>query len=117
VYNDIRSLEPEDRSFFGFSPCFADHHLAGKAIHMGNRIQMRAVQRASEIAEGIRPLAIYLGVAPALVAAWIEGTTEVPPAPFLKMVEIIVDHGASHVRGVIPLSLVEVFKHREAANW
>jgi hypothetical protein len=77
---------------------------------------MRAVERATEIAEGIQPLAVYLGVPPAYVAAWIHGTSDVPPAAFLKMVEIIVDHGASRMRGVIPPALVEVFKHREAAN-
>ena len=81
-----------------------------------NRVHMLAVQRATDIAEGIEPLAIYLGVAPGLVAAWIKGTCEVPPAAFLKIVEIIVDHGVPRVRGGIPPSLVETFKHRQAAN-
>jgi hypothetical protein len=83
---------------------------------MSNRVHMLAVQRATEIAEGIAPLAVYLGVAPGLVAAWIKGTSEVPPAAFLKVVEIIVDHGAPRMRGGIPPSLVETFKHRDAAN-
>lgn len=83
---------------------------------MSNRVHMLAVQRATEIAEGIAALAAYLGVAPGLVAAWIKGTSEVPPAAFLKVVEIIVDHGAPRVRGGIPPSLVETFKHRDAAN-
>ena len=84
---------------------------------VGNRIHMRAVQRATEIAEGVTPLAIYLGVPPTTVAAWIQGTSELPPAAFLKVVEIIVDHAAPRMRGVIPPSLVETFKHRKAANW
>ena len=83
---------------------------------IGNRIQMRAVQRASEIAQGIKPLALYLGVPPSVVAAWIQGASEVPAAAFLKVVDIIVDHGASQVGGVIPPSLVEAFRHRNAAN-
>jgi hypothetical protein len=84
---------------------------------MGNRIHMRAVQRATEIAEGVTPLAMYLEVPPVMIAAWIQGTSEVPPAVFLKVVEIIVDHAAPRMRGVIPPSLVETFRHREAANW
>ena len=83
---------------------------------MGNRIQMRAAQRASEIAEGIEALAVYLGVPPVAVAAWIQGTSEVPPGVFLRVVDIIVDHGAPRMRGVIPPSLVETFRHRPAAN-
>jgi DNA-binding transcriptional regulator YdaS (Cro superfamily) len=85
-------------------------------ICVGNRIQMRTVQRATEIAEGVIPLAIYLGVPPATIAAWIQGASEVPPALFLKIVEIVVDHAAPRMRGVIPPSLVETFKHRKAAN-
>jgi len=84
-------------------------------IRVGNRIHMRAVQRAAEIADGVIPIAIYLGVAPAVVAAWIKGTTDVPPGAFLKVVELIVEHGP-RMRGVIPPSLVESFKHRPAAN-
>jgi hypothetical protein len=84
---------------------------------MGNRIHMRAVQRATEIAEGVTPLAMYLEVPPVMIAAWIQGTSEVPQAVFLKVVEIIVDHAAPRMRGVIPPSLVETFRHREAANW
>jgi DNA-binding transcriptional regulator YdaS (Cro superfamily) len=82
----------------------------------GNPIQMRAVERAIEIAEGIEALAAWLGVPPVAVAAWIHGTSEVPPAPFLKVVELIVEYGARGVRGSIPSSLVETFKHRPAAN-
>ena len=76
---------------------------------------MRAVQRAAEIAEGMIPIALYLGVPPAVVAAWIRGTSDVPPGAFLKVVEIIVEHGP-RMRGVIPPSLVETFRHRQAAN-
>jgi len=39
----------------------------------------------------------------------------VPPGAFLKVVAIIVDHGP-RMRGVIPPSLVETFKHSQAAN-
>ena len=85
-------------------------------ICLGNRIQMRTVERAAEIAEGIHPLAVYLGVPTAWVASWIQGTSEVPQVAFLKVVEIIVDHGASRQRGLIPPSLVETFKHKKAAN-
>jgi hypothetical protein len=81
---------------------------------VGNPIHMRAVQRATEIAEGVTSLAKYLEVPPVLIAAWIQGARDVPAAALLKMVEIILDHTA---RGVIPPSLVETFKHREAANW
>jgi hypothetical protein len=84
---------------------------------MSNPIHMRAVQRATEIAEGVTPLAMYLQVQPALVAAWIRGTSEVPPTAFQRAVEIILDHAAPRMRGVIPPSLVETFRHREAANW
>lgn len=82
----------------------------------GNPIQMRAVERAIEIAEGIEALAGWLGVPPVAVAAWIQGTSEVPPAPFLKVVELIVEYGARGTRGPIPSALVETFKHRPAAN-
>jgi hypothetical protein len=85
-------------------------------MYVGNRIQMRAVQRATEIAEGIEPLATYLGVPPACVAAWIQGKSEVRPVAFLKIVEMIVDHGAPFMRGVIPPSLVQTFRYRQAAN-
>jgi DNA-binding transcriptional regulator YdaS (Cro superfamily) len=77
---------------------------------------MRAVQRAMEIAEGIQPLATYLGVPPACVAAWIQGKSEVPAAAFLKVIEVIVDHSAPCMRGVIPPSLVQTFRYRQAAN-
>jgi DNA-binding transcriptional regulator YdaS (Cro superfamily) len=83
---------------------------------IGNPIQMRAVERAVEIAEGIEALAACLGVPPVAVAAWIQGTSEVPPAPFLKVVEIIVEYGGHGLRGSIPSSLVETFRHRPAAN-
>ena len=82
---------------------------------MGNPIQMRAVERAAEITGGIEALASCLGVPPLAVAAWIQGTSEVAPGPFLKVVDIIVDRGFG-VRGAIPSSLVERFKHRQAAN-
>ena len=77
---------------------------------------MRAVQRAMEISGGVAPLAMYLGVPPVLVAAWIEGTSDVSPMAFLSVVGVLLDHAAPRMRGVIPPSLVECFKHREAAN-
>jgi hypothetical protein len=82
---------------------------------MGNRIHMRAVERAAQIAHGDMRLAMYLGVSPFLVHAWIEGKTDVPPAMFLKIVDIIVDYSGAQ-RGAIPTALVEAFKHRQAAN-
>ena len=84
---------------------------------IGNRIHMRAAQRAMEISGGIAPLALYVGVPPVLVAAWIAGSSELPPAAFLSVVGILLDHAAPRMRGVIPPSLVESFRHREAANW
>jgi hypothetical protein len=86
-------------------------------ICVGNPIHMRAVQRATEISEGVTPLAMHLEVPPVLIAAWIQGTSEVPVAAFQRVVEIILDHVAPRMRGVIPPSLVQSFRHREAANW
>ena len=83
---------------------------------MGNPIQMRAVERAAEITEGIEALASCLGVPPPTVAAWIQGASEVPPGPFLQVVEIIVDHGGCGTRGVISSALIERFRRRPAAN-
>lgn len=77
---------------------------------------MLAVQRASEIAQGVTPLAMYLQVPPALVAAWIRGTSDVPADAFLKVVEIILEHTPPRMRSVIPPSLVPSFRHRDAAN-
>lgn len=77
---------------------------------------MRTVQRASEIAEGVAPLAQYLQVPPSVVAAWIRGSSEVPALAFLKVVEIIVDHAGAQMQGVIPPYLVQSFRHRTAAN-
>ena len=82
---------------------------------MANRIHMRAVERAVQIADGDMRLAMYLEVSPFLVNAWIEGKTDVPAAMFLKIVDIIVDYSASR-RGTIPAALVDAFKHRKAAN-
>ena len=83
---------------------------------MGNRIHMRAVQRASEIAQGVAPLAMYLDVSPGMVAAWIRGSSEVPGLVFLKIVEIVVDHAGDNLQGAIPPYLVHSFRHRVAAN-
>jgi DNA-binding transcriptional regulator YdaS (Cro superfamily) len=77
---------------------------------------MLAVQRATDIADGITPLALFLGVPPGLVGAWIEGRQDVPPAAFLAIVSIIIDRAIPHAEGVIPVSLAETFRHREAAN-
>jgi len=82
---------------------------------MANRIHMRAVERAVQIADGDMRLAMYLDVSPFLVNAWIEGKTDVPAALFLKIVDIIVDYGSPQ-RGAIPAALLDVFKHRRAAN-
>jgi hypothetical protein len=85
-------------------------------IGLGNPIHMRAVQRATEIADGVTALAIYLQVPPVLIAAWIQGTSELPAAAFLRVIEVILDQAVPRMRGVIPPSLVESFRHREAAN-
>lgn len=83
---------------------------------MGQRIHMLAMQRAAEIAGGLAPLARYLKVSPFLVAVWIQGGSDVPAAAFLKVVEIIVDQEGARMRGAIPASEAETFKHRQAAN-
>jgi hypothetical protein len=77
---------------------------------------MLAVQRATDIADGITPLAVFLGVPPGLISAWLEGRQDVPPGAFLTIVSIIIDRAIPHAQGVIPLSLAESFRHREAAN-
>src|SRR6185295_6008284 len=65
---------------------------AGRTVSfIGNRIHMRAAQRAMEISGGIAPLALYVGVPPVLVAAWIAGSSELPPAAFLSLVGILLD--------------------------
>ena len=76
---------------------------------------MRAVHRAAEIAGGITFLAVHLDASPLSVAAWMEGTSEVPAAAFLRIVEIIVDGQCAPLRGAIPTSDAE-FRYREAAN-
>jgi len=82
------------------------------------RIQthMRAVQQAAEIAGGVTSLAAYLQVSPMMIAAWVQGATDVPAAVFLRIVDIIVEHEGGRIRGAIPLSEVDTFKHRQAAN-
>jgi hypothetical protein len=77
---------------------------------------MRAVQLAAEIAGGTRPLAMYLNVSPILIGAWIEGSHEPPTAIFLKVVEILLGQEGARLRGAIPCSEAETFKHRQAAN-
>ena len=83
---------------------------------MRNRIHMRAVQRAADIAGGLTPLARYLDISPLLVASWVHGATEVPAAAFLRIVDILVGHEEARTRGAIPASEAETFRHREAAN-
>ena len=85
-------------------------------IRVGNRVQMRAVQRAADIAGGIERLAMYLQTPPALVWGWMQGSSEIPATAFLKVVDIVVDYDASHLRGAIPPSAAAVFKHQRAAN-
>lgn len=83
---------------------------------MRNRIHMRAVERAAEIAGSRAQLARYLGVQPTLVEAWIEGALDVPGLAFLKVVEIVVDREGEHLCGAIPRCEADTFKYREAAN-
>lgn len=83
---------------------------------MGNQIHMLAVQRASYLAHGISPLAAFMGVPEGLVAAWIEGKQDVPPAAFLRIVSIIVDRALPLAEGAIPPALAQSLRHREAAN-
>lgn len=83
---------------------------------MRNQTHMRAVQQAAEIAGGMAPLAAFFHVSPIVIAAWIQGSLDVPPAAFLRVVDIIVEHESARIRGAIPPSEVETFRHREAAN-
>ena len=85
-------------------------------IRVGNRVHMRAVQRAADIAGGIDRLAMYLQAPPALVWGWAQGSSELPATVFLKVVDIVIDYDASHARGAIPPSAAAMFKHRSAAN-
>ena len=82
---------------------------------MGNRIHMRAVQRAAEIVGGVMPLARSLDVPPLLVYAWSEGTHDVPAEAFLRMVEILLEAEYA-VCGPIAESERESFRYRAAAN-
>ena len=83
-------------------------------VKMGNAIHMRAIQRGCEVAGSQGSLASFLEVSPLLVSSWIHGTSEVPAGIFLKVVDLVLEHAT--LRGAIPASELQAFKHREAAN-
>jgi DNA-binding transcriptional regulator YdaS (Cro superfamily) len=79
-------------------------------------IHIRTVRRAAEVAGGMTSLAARLGVSPLSVAAWMDGTSEVPAESFRKLVEIIVEQQRERLGSAIPTWEAEEFRYREAAN-
>jgi hypothetical protein len=77
---------------------------------------MRALRRAVEIAGGTASLAARLRLPPLLLAAWIEGTNEMPTAVFLLIVETIVEWQCARPGGATETAEAEAFRYREAAN-
>jgi DNA-binding transcriptional regulator YdaS (Cro superfamily) len=69
---------------------------------MWNTIHARSIQRAAEIAGGAGALAFYLKVPSDRLEAWAKGAEEVPPAIFLKVVDIILDRQLSEIRAAGP---------------
>ena len=58
---------------------------------MAASVQIRALQKAAELAGGRRALAERLGVKAAEIEKWISGKTELPREVFLRVVELIID--------------------------
>ena len=77
---------------------------------------MRALRRAVEITGGTASLAARLRLPPLLLGAWIEGTTEMPAAVFLLLVETIVEWQGARPGGATETAEAEAFRYREAAN-
>ncbi|MGQ0545530.1 MAG: YdaS family helix-turn-helix protein [Betaproteobacteria bacterium] len=58
---------------------------------MAESVQIRALQKAIELAGGRRALAARLGVKAADIEKWLGGRAEVPRDVFLRVVELLVD--------------------------
>ena len=71
---------------------------------MGSTIHSSSIQRAAGIAGGPAALASELRVPVDLVEAWAQGVEEVPPAIFLKVVDILLERQLSEIRAASPHS-------------
>jgi len=58
---------------------------------MAASVQIRALQKAAELAGGRRALAERLGVKAAEIEKWASGKAELPREVFLRVVELIID--------------------------
>ena len=65
---------------------------------MGDRVHERALLRAAGIVGGIDPLAEKLKVHPAVLVAWMRGTTKVPDEVFLSVVDIVLERNFDRLR-------------------
>lgn len=63
----------------------------GNHPRMAASVQIRALQKAVELAGGRRALAERLGVKAADIEKWLSGRAEVPREAFLQVVELIID--------------------------
>lgn len=71
---------------------------------MRSTIHSSAVKRAAVIAGGVAALAADLKVPLGLVEVWAQGAEEVPPAIFIKVVDIILERQLSELRAASPQS-------------
>lgn len=60
-------------------------------------VHARTLKRAAEICGGEQQLALWLRVTPSHLARWIEGLAQPPADVFLRAVDLVVDHGISHL--------------------
>jgi hypothetical protein len=58
---------------------------------MAASVQIRALQKAIELAGGRRALAQRLGIKAADIEKWLGGKAEIPREEFLRVVELIID--------------------------
>src|SRR3954471_6723034 len=49
------------------------------------------LQRAATLVGGVEPLRVRLNVSPDLIERWLEGRGKVPPAVFLKTIDILLE--------------------------
>ena len=60
---------------------------------------MRTLRRAAEILGGIDQLRIYLRASRRQLAAWMQGGEKLPLDLFLKIVDLILEHGSPSIPG------------------
>jgi hypothetical protein len=60
-------------------------------------LQVRALQRATELKGGENALAIHLGVRVDELRRWQAGRALIPGAIFLKVADVITDHSVSQI--------------------